>query len=697
MMPSESCAAAISDAIQAREPRQKTEKGHTEVYFLCPCHAETAPSCCYRPDTGEWFCHGCGAKGGPAQLCRALGIQFEGRDPARKKQPPRPAWDCGDGLHWPYPVARRFVYVDESGIPLFEALRLTQPDGSKTFRQAHYAAGKWRAGMDDVTPILYHADDLAKARAQPVAPVWVAEGEKCADALRILGLVATTSPMGAGKWRPDYSEQLKGLDVIILPDHDLPGWGHAQHAANSLTDVASRVRVLEIAREFPGPWEKGADVADWIERERAAKATTETIVRQLFEAAGRCRTWERCASTPEIAMWKAKLVCDAEGTPVQTPANVTHWLRHPDISGCLAYDLRHSRSMILRRPPWPAATETYPRPATDQDLISIRDWLAHRGVKAGKQVIADSHDLVSHETEYDPVCLWLDALPDWDGQARAEALLIATLGAEDTPYVRAVTRAFLIGAVARARQPGCKADCMVVLEGPQGIGKSTALQSLVSEPDWYCGRLPAGGGKDTLELLQGPWIVEASELEGFGKTDLETLKALMSNPTDRYRAPYDRIAQDRPRRCVFAGTVNEHQYLSDSTGSRRFWPLRCHGAGLTICQIIERIGGMREQLWAEVQGWYNAGEAWYLDALVEKSAAAETENRRIMDPWERTLCDRLMTHTEVSMDDCLGWLELSVKDRNHSHTIRVGRILQRLGWEKAWDGKRRVYRREAGK
>ena len=151
--------------------------------------------------------------------------------------------------------------------------------------------------------------------------------------------------------------------------------------------------------------------------------------------------------------------------------------------------------------------------------------------------------------------------------------LVDFLGAEDTPYVRAIGRKWLISAVARAMKPGCKADHMLVLEGPQGILKSSALATLCHDDSWFLEDLRDIHGKDALMQFGGKWLVEIAELQSFRGADIARLKAFISTRTDNYRPPYARLGQDFPRSVILAGTVNEDQYLEDDTGGRRFWYL----------------------------------------------------------------------------------------------------------------------------
>ena len=213
--------------------------------------------------------------------------------------------------------------------------------------------------------------------------------------------------------------------------------------------------------------------------------------------------------------------------------------------------------------------------------------------------IADAHRI-------HPVRDYLTSLK-WDGIERLDMWLVDFLGAEDTLYVRAIGRRWLISAVARAIKPGVKADHMLVLEGPQGILKSSALATLCHDDSWFLEDLRDIHGKDALMQFGGKWLVEIAELQSFRGADNSRLKAFISTRTDNYRPPYARVGQDFPRSVVLAGSVNEDQYLKDATGGRRFW---CFACG-TI--DIDGLAEARDQLWAEAAAAYAAKENWWLD------------------------------------------------------------------------------------
>ena len=239
---------------------------------------------------------------------------------------------------------------------------------------------------------------------------------------------------------------------------------------------------------------------------------------------------------------------------------------------------------------------------------------------------------VTDDRSYHPIREFLQALPEWDKVKRVDTLLIDYLGAADNKYVRAVTRKTLCAAACRVLNPGCKFDTMLVLNGSQGIGKSTLIAKLGGE--WFSDSLSLNDTKDktAAEKLQGYWILEIGELAGLRKAEVETLRSFLSRQNDIYRASFGKRTTPHPRQCVFFGTTNaESGYLRDTTGNRRFWPVKTPGGGSKRSWDVTQEDVL--QIWAEVMHYVKAGEKLYLDPEVE--ALAKAEQREAMESDER--------------------------------------------------------------
>lgn len=303
---------------------------------------------------------------------------------------------------------------------------------------------------------------------------------------------------------------------------------------------------------------------------------------------------------------------------------------------------------IRGKVPWPHPAKFW-RDADDAQLICYVD-AAYGTFSARNYDIAVTKAV--DDRSYHPIREFFETLPDWDGVERADTLLIDYLGAEDTPYVRAVTRKELCAAYCRVYHPGIKFDSMIVLNGDQGIGKSTLIAKLGGE--WYSDSLNLSdmNDKTAAEKLQGYWIMEIGELAGMRKADLDKVKAFISRQDDKYRASFGRRVTPHPRQCVFFGTTNsQNGYLRDITGNRRYWNVKVPGNGKY--KPWDMDADTVKQIWAEVMVYAKAGEKLYLSPELE--AYAKEEQRAAMERDDREglvqeYLDMLLPDTWDSMD-----------------------------------------------
>ena len=327
--------------------------------------------------------------------------------------------------------------------------------------------------------------------------------------------------------------------------------------------------------------------------------------------------------------WMKKLQYEPRSTVLKNNLhNITLILQNDPLLQNIVFNQQLDGMEIKGAVPWQHPSK-YWRDADDAQLISYVD--SHYGTFSQRNYqIAVTK--VSDDRSYHPIREYLDALPEWDKISRVDTLLIDYLGAEDNAYVRAVTRKTLCAAVRRVQEPGVKFDTMLVLNGPQGIGKSTLISRLAGE--WFSDSLNLGDTKDktAAEKLQGYWILEIGELAGLRKAEVETLRSFLSRQNDIYRAAFGRRATPHPRQCIFFGTTNaESGYLRDTTGNRRFWPVKTPGGGSKHSWDIttEEI----EQIWAEVLVYVKAGEKLHLAADIE--SLAKEEQREALESDER--------------------------------------------------------------
>jgi predicted P-loop ATPase len=280
------------------------------------------------------------------------------------------------------------------------------------------------------------------------------------------------------------------------------------------------------------------------------------------------------------------------------------------------------------------------RELTDEDVLEAMLWLQGHGFpRASKAVVLDMFVVIAGRNRFHPVREYLTHLK-WDGTARVHRLLLDYCKAElpseyDDPgardrvvaYLEHVGRCFMTSAVARILEPGCKVDHMLLLLGPQGIGKSRFVAALCPDRRWFSDDIsPDLVQRDTKESLRGKWLIELAELPHL-KRESERVKAFVSRQDDRYRKAYGLLNRDWPRQCVFIGTTNDLEF-PDPTGNRRFWPT-------TINETIDvaRISAERDQLWAEAVTLYRSGAEWWLSSNIERIATEQQAEFIREDVW----------------------------------------------------------------
>lgn len=282
--------------------------------------------------------------------------------------------------------------------------------------------------------------------------------------------------------------------------------------------------------------------------------------------------------------------------------------------------------------PW---AETFGRVLTDHTLRLLRLFLIrkHQGVgfEPSRENLYEAVMTIAYAKKFDPVLEYLRSLK-WDGKRRVEQLFSRYFGCADDEYTRAVSRCFMVGAVRRVRQPGCKFDTVPVLKGKQGIGKSTGVKTLFGADYHSDSDLGNLRDRDAAMKLRGLWVHEFSEFDSLSRSETSVLKAFLSSATDRQRDPYGRIVENHPRRNVHFATVNEGGYLKDGTGGRRFWPLHA-----TRPIDLSALAEHRDQLWAEAAVLEARGEPDTLPpelwAVAGERQARETSD----DPWVDSL------------------------------------------------------------
>lgn len=712
----------------ARDYGIELEKEGKEWKACCPFHNEDTPSWkIFQGKDGKWRyeCFGCSAKGDAADLIRhmenlpdtkaALTRLHEivhGTAPASPR-PAAPSASSGEGKSTvagkgkskrrtkPGRELAVYDYHDAEGQLVFQVVRKELIDAGnsevvgKTFLQRHKGPdGAYVWNLDGVERVLYRLPRVLAADK-----VWLVEGEKDVHTLEGLGLVATTIPGGArANWAPGFTAALAGRRVILCGDGDKPGQEHMARCAIELRSAAAELGKCSMPEGIK-------DVTDYMAAGHTL-ADLQALVEPLhlpapvleFPTPSSAGAGPRDGGGPggggpggggdggdggdlppdgsdgPDPRWETYLLRTIQQAPRPLLANVLIALRlAPEWHGVLAFN-EFSSDVVARRE-FPGRRGAGDVVWSDRFDVLLTEWLHHKGIGVSVDVVGKAVQAVAEQRPFHPVREYLEGL-QWDGVERIEHWLVDHAQVEDSEYVRAVSARWMISAVARIYQPGCKADCCLILESPhQGAGKSTTIKTL-GDP-WWTDDMSEMGSKDSAIQTRGVWIVELSELDSMKRADQGRVKAFISRATDRYRPPYGHRPIDQPRQCVFAGTVNHSTYLNDETGGRRFWPIAIPGY-----VDLSGLAAARNQLWAEAYQAYKAGRKWWLDEKhLQEAAEREQMARYEGDPWEPRIADFLLARNEVTIEQLLDLaIGKPMKDWNQQDKVRVGRCLRSLRW-----------------
>lgn len=627
---------------------------------------------------------------------------------------------------------------DDAPAPPVAHMRRGRPDMSWTYRtiDGGLVGYIWRCktsdGGKEILPLTYCKHSVTGAyewrwlsfpdpRPLYVPGEWregitklVVEGEKCADVAheQLADYDAVAWPGGGNAVdKADWSRFKEGDKVLLWPDCDAqrvklskeekeagvlpeskpilpeekqPGIKAMEKVAQKLIAQGCKVRIVAI----PAPGEKpdGWDIADAVQKDDQSAEEVEAFIKANQRAPGaRVEKSISTATGADAKDWSDHLFWK-DGRLRECRENVYMILQHhPDWKGVLWRD-EFSNRIVLRRdsPIGKKAGEEW----LEEDDFKLGLWIAKTQglfLKANS-MLAEAIRAESDESKFHPVRDYLEELV-WDKTPRLGDWLSDFIGVTKTEYTALVGRYFLIGMVSRVMKPGEKMDSALILEGLQGAGKSTVAKILAGGDQWFSDTVFVMGDKDSFQALRGRWVYELAELDAFGKAESTRAKAFISSSTDSYRAPYDRTFKDHPRQCVFIGTTNQYEYFKDSSGNRRYWPVKSDGE-----VNLDGLRGARDQLFAEALELYRMGKknggAWFPTPEEQtRLFTPEQEERELADPWMTAISQWLSSHTqsEVSSLEILTSalkVELSKIDGARQMTTRVGICMRKLGWGK---------------
>lgn len=555
---------------------------------------------------------------------------------------------------------------DMNGRPALTSIQFIDENGSKRFMKAGRVEGTFFSLKGD-TQIIVFCEGVATAFS-----IWQATGLSVVACFNAKNLVDVLKDFKV--WRPMSTFLLCADDDVMAPDDwAVKGQGRAWvNVGRTKAEAAAKAVgcrwTLPVFKD--GPARSRTDYNDLHAQEGLERVSEQVLGAfrsvEAEDAAAGAKIVD--ISSVQDESWRSQIPLLSSGAlDGGNVQGVTLFIQnHKLLRGRMAFN-QFTRAMELDG-----------NEMEDYHVAEFRRIMHEQRFKARKSDVQDEMDAEARRNSYDPLLQYLNGLK-WDNKERLSTWLTEYIGADDTPYVREVGRKFLIGAVARAMKPGCKMDSMLVLEGPQGVGKSTAIRYLFGER-FFTDNLPDFHSKDAFQQLQGAWCIEVAELSAMTKADVKDVKQFLSRVEDKFRPPYGRAPIISPRRTVFAGSVNPEMgggYLRDPTGARRFWPVACGKVNLT--SLLRD----RDQIWAEACLCYAAGEKWFIEDMnIEQLATAEQDARRELHPWEEPIREFLLSKDTCTIHEILSdCLKVPVDKQNPATSRTVGAALRALGWE----------------
>ena len=588
---------------------------------------------------------------------------------------------------------RRWTYTDAQGRVVGHVCRFERYDNGvvrkdvipQTWCQGTDGKREWKFRAIPKPRPLYHLADLL---ARPSAPVLIVEGEKCADAVREImpQYVGIAWAGGAAAWRNTDFTPLRGRKHVLLwpdldrandanghllPSDDQPGLKAMMEIGHQLQsfDIKDIKIIIPTGDDLPD----GFDIADAVDLKWTWERAKDWMTPRVQPIGQAIATIEKIAKpvptpTTPIKWRQLDLVVNSSKIPIANHNNAMRViLMDPALTGLVWHDEFLGRELTRYRTgelhEW-GEIDSLSLQLYLQDSVHI-DRMSVDTVRGAVRLAAerDTRNCVKEYIEH----------TEWDQHPRIDSMMHDIYHCVDDVYTRAVSRNFWKMMIARIYRPGCKVDNMVVLEGGQGSLKSTSLSIIGGE--WFAEQHEsATDPRSFAEVLQAKLLIEITEMDAFGRSEVTRIKSAITTQSDRYRIPYESQATDHPRQCVMVGTTNTDDWQRDATGGRRFWPIACEGLA-----DVEKLTRDRDQLFAEALVRFRAGETWH--EMPELEALAEQRQRFATDVWHGVIEKWLVGRRNVVLIDvatqCLG---MAIREVDQRAKIRISSTMRFLGW-----------------
>lgn len=503
---------------------------------------------------------------------------------------------------------------------------------------------------------------------EPGEPVLVCEGYATGVSLHMATSLAVAIAFDAGNLSvvaKAMRERFPGRAMIVCRDDDWKTKRPNGEPWNPGEEKGSNAALI-VGGQVVGPVFSGEREIKWTDfNDLHCAEGLDAVRRQVLSV----------VRPPAAGGWKDQLARTENGSLIAHMQNVELILGNDERwAGVISFSAFSSKIVKLRTPPYGGGTGDW----GDIDDIRVMKWLAQQyNLRVKASSVIEAVSVVAHDNSFHPVRNYLNKL-EWDRVPRLDTWLNKVMGVTQSGYSAKVGKRWMISAVARVMRPGCKADSVMILEGGQGEGKSTAMSILGG--DWFMDTPFALGDKDGFQAIRGKWIIELGELDSFNKAESTKAKQFFSASTDTYRESYGRRTNDVPRQCVFVGTTNQDEYLKDATGNRRYWPVACTKVDL------EQLREIRDQLWAEAMFCYEAGEIWWVNRDETAMFSEAQDERFVVDEWEGPILTWLeesqIGETTSGSEVLASALKLDFGHWGKPEQMRVGAIMHRLGWRR---------------